>query len=117
MIRNLLILTCLAIAATACGNTSNSSSPNQSTTTAAKRSTTAFTSCLKNHGVTLPGGGGFPQGGQPPNGAQPPSNGQPPSGTGSGGPEIPAKFRKAIKACASLAPQGNGPPNGAFGGG
>lgn len=99
-----------AVLVAGCG----SSSPAASSSTAKKRSFAAFTACLKQHGVTGFGGGGFPGGGQPPSGGGQPPSGAPPSGGQQ--PTIPAKLRKAISACADVAPRsgqgGFGPPGG-----
>lgn len=62
-----------------------------------------FQSCLSEHGVELPQGGG------PPSGGAPPSGGQPPSGGGLPGPGGAAskKMQRAMQACQQYAPQGS----------
>ena len=95
----------------ACG----SSSAAPSTTSgsgASKASATAYTACLKQHGVTLPS---FPggSGGPPPGGGTPPSFGSGGTGPGGGGFGNNPKFQEAAAACKSLRPSGG---FGGFGG-
>lgn len=105
------LVTAVLVAASGCGS-SPSSGGNGSTSQ--KASFAAFTACLKQHGVSLPGGGqGFGGGAPPSSGGgfngTPPSGGQfngtPPSGGGFPGS---AKMQKAIQACQSLAPKRSG---------
>ena len=119
-LHGLLAVGVLAFTLAACGSGSpNASGSGSSTSTSTssgssstKASTTAFTSCLKQHGVTLPSGaGGFGAGG----GGAPPagSSGTPPSfpqgNSGAGAPGSGnSKFQAALKACASLRPSGSG---------
>jgi hypothetical protein len=74
-----------------------------------------YTACLKQHGVTMPSGGGAPPGGGA--GGTPPTgtNAAPPTGTTggtrpAGGPQMTAAqragFQKATTACASVRPSG-----------
>jgi hypothetical protein len=111
-----LVLLLIAAHVAGCGSTAGASSSSSSST---KRSFTAFTACLKRHGINgfgsgqPPGGGQFPNGGgQPPSGS-PPSGGQPPN--------ISSKMQKAFAACSSLAPRSGqgafGPPGGSSNGG
>jgi hypothetical protein len=65
-----------------------------------------FRTCLAQHGVKAPSGGGPPAGG-PPTG-QPPGSGQPPAGFG-GAPS--KKMQRALQACRQYAPR---PPGGGF---
>ncbi|MBW4078668.1 MAG: hypothetical protein HIU84_09215 [Acidobacteria bacterium] len=98
-----------SLALAACG--SNSATNTTTTTTASGSSssagTTAFTTCLAQHGVKLPSGAGF---NSPPSGA---SGGAPPAGTG--GPPAGAsgfgsnpKFQSALQACAKYQTGGTG---------
>jgi hypothetical protein len=65
-----------------------------------------FHTCLAQHGVKAPSGGGPPAGG-PPTG-QPPASGGPPGGFG----RAPSKkMQQAFQACRQYAP---GPPGGGF---
>jgi hypothetical protein len=96
----LTALVMLAALVASCGGGAGSST----TSTTANSSLTAFTSCMKQHGVTPRAGFG---GGQPPSGS-PPSNGNQPQR-----PAVSAKVQKALVACRSLRPQGGG---GGFGG-
>ena len=94
------IVTLLALA-TACGGTSSSArSGSGSGTGTGRADTSAFTSCLEEHGVELPD-----QNSQPPQGAPPSQGGQPPSGPVPGG-QMSQTFRKALEACQQYAPQG-----------
>jgi hypothetical protein len=107
------ILGALGILLAACSSASANASTSKTTAASGAASLTAYTNCLKSHGVTLPaggfgrggGGGGF--GGPPPSGA---------TGTGGTRPTIPASERtaltKAEAACASLRPKFNGTGGG-----
>ncbi len=115
----------VAAAVAACGGSSSSGSASGAAAKdAATSSRAAFTSCLKQHGVTVPsgagkfkrgsGGGGFPAGKAPTNTSGAPSagtGGAPGAGSGgSGGGGFGAggfgnsKFAKAMKACQSKLP-------------
>lgn len=145
----LVMLTALvaSLLIAACGGSSNSgkttTSKNAASTSTSKAaaSPTAFTTCLKQHGVTLPagrggfgfrrngttttgappaggypgGGGGYPGGG----GGYPGAGGTPPTGAGAfggGSAGGNSKFAKAFQACRSkLGSSGFG--RGHFGGG
>lgn len=110
----------------ACGGSAGSASSSTTTTTSAGRGAqgSAFTACLKQHGVTLPAGGfggsgGGPGGGGPPQGPSgTPPSGLPGGGTGGAGPSISIpgvsqqKVQAAFSACQSKLPRG-----GRFGGG
>ncbi len=82
----------------------------KSPSSSSKASTSAYLSCLKKHGVSIPKGGfggfGSPSGSGATSGGTRPTF---PKGSGSGS----SKFEKAAKACASLRPKGTNP----FGGG
>jgi|GEM_PF-2319518 len=62
----------------------------------------AFQTCLKQHGVTLPSGGGFGGGNQPPGGGFGGSGAPPSGGFGGGTGGGNSKFGSAIAACRSL---------------
>jgi hypothetical protein len=122
-----------SLALASCGsssatNTTNTTTPSGSSSSAG---TTAFTSCLAQHGVKLPSGGGFgsppsgASGGVPPAGASGPPAGAsgPPAGAsgppaGAGGFASNPKFQTALKACAKYQTGGVGgfkrPSNTAF---
>ncbi len=59
---------------------------------------TKMQACLKEKGVSLPGGGG-----QPPAGGAAGAGGQPPAGGGAGAPQLDAKSLAALQACAKAA--------------
>jgi hypothetical protein len=87
----------LATLAAACGSsTGNGASSNAGST----RSFTAFTSCLKQHGIKPLAGFGS---GQPPSGSPP---------NGGSRPQPSAKRQNALAACRQYAPQGG---RGGFG--
>jgi hypothetical protein len=126
----LLVTTACAVAAcgggggSAATTTSAGTTSNTTTSPAGAAGGAAFakyTTCLKQHGVTLPNfGQGQPPGGGAPNGGQgtPPTGTAPPTGTnGPGGQFNTAKFRQASAACASLRPKGGGFGGGFRGGG
>jgi hypothetical protein len=93
------LLLVLAATAAGCGASSSGGSPSSSAGTT--RSFTAFTTCLKQHGVKpLAGFGG---GGQRPSGSRP---------TGGSRPQPSAKRQQALAACRQYAPQGG---QGGFG--
>ena len=115
---------CAVLLLAACGGGGGSkanASSTPSTNGAGDRS--EFTSCLKDHGVTLPAGGFNPPAGGGANGGGPPDGGPPdggvPGGNGNGGPQfsIPGvssdKLQAAMSACRSKLPSGAG----GFGGG
>jgi hypothetical protein len=118
-------LVVLALALSACGGTASGSAGTSSTPSTSTPTTTtggganrfaAYTSCLRQHGVTLPNfGRRGTNGGTPP--ANPPGGNPPQNGRGRGGffgNQTPAQrkaFQAAQTACASLRPQG-----GFFGG-
>jgi hypothetical protein len=143
----MLVALVAALSIAACGGSSGSNSSNSNksassknasatTTTSGGSSRTAFTACLKQHGVTLPKGGGRFRGGF---GGRTSTNGAPPTGVqagGYGGGGYPgaggggffgggagangggfaggnSKFAKAFQACRSKLPAGAG----GFGGG
>ena len=102
----------------ACGTSSASGSSSSTTKPGATASRTAYTACLKQHGVTLPnfaGGRGAAAG----SGSTTPSftPGSFPSGTGgfAGGFANNPKYQKATAACKSVRPSG-GFGGGRFGG-
>jgi hypothetical protein len=90
---------------TASSASTASDSPSASASGNGSAARAAYTACLKDHGVTLPTGrpSGFPT--DHPSGA--PGNG----GAWGGGSPDPAR-QAAMKACASLRPQGGGRGNG-----
>ena len=90
-----LVLVLVALAA-ACGSSTGGASSNAGST----RSFTAFTSCLKQHGVKPQAGFGS---GQPPSGSPP---------NGGSRPQPSAKRQRALAACRQYAPQGG---QGGFG--
>jgi len=95
----------------ACGS-SASGSGTTTTKPSGTASLTAYTNCLKQHGVTLPN---FTHGSIPTGGTRPtftPGSGSRPSGFGSGGFSSNPKFEKAAAACKSLRPSGG---SGGFG--
>lgn len=109
------------LALAACGGASASSTPSTSSTAAATgggapaggtaQNVSAFTNCLKAHGLTLPAGGSGPGAGAPAGGFA--AGGSTP---GAGAPS--AKNRAAFQACAKYQPKGgfaNG--GGGFGAG
>jgi hypothetical protein len=141
----ILVALLAALAITACGSNSNGAKTTASNKNAAATSTTqsggaarsAFTACLKQHGVTLPQGraGGFGGGDVPPTGTSPsggpPTGGYPGAGggfaggAGAGGAGFAggsSKFAKAFQACRAKLPGGFrqggfGPGAGRAGGG
>ncbi len=85
---------------------------------ATARSATTFTSCMRQHGVTLPPGSGGPVAGGVPSGGTANQSG-PTGAPGAGAPADPTTQR-ALKACSSLLPGGsaslgNGAPAGGSG--
>ena len=115
------------VALAACGGgSSGSASSSTSTSSPAGRGaqSSAFTACLKQHGVTLPAGGfgngGGPGGGGPGGPSGPPPNGfRPPGGTGGGGRpsiSIPGVSQQDVQAAFSAC-QSKLPNGGRFGGG
>jgi hypothetical protein len=105
----------VALGLSACGSSSANGSSTTTTKPAGAASETAYTACLKQHGVTLPN---FGHGtGTPPTGGGTPPSFTPGSGTftpGSrGGFASNPKFEKAAAACKSLRPKGG---FGRFGG-
>jgi len=97
-VRCVLLLTSLAVIASACS--SSASTSKSSSTTSGSGSLAAYRSCLESHGVTPPSGpsgsGGFPGAG---------AGGSRPGGTGGGGLSSNSAFAKAAAACASLRPK------------
>jgi hypothetical protein len=91
-----LVLLLVALAA-ACGSSTGGGASSSAGST---RSFTAFTSCLKQHGVKPLAGFG---GGQPPSGSPP---------NGGSRPQPSAARQKALAACRQYAPQGG---QGGFG--
>ena len=93
----------------ACGSSSASGANASSTKPSGRASRTAYSNCLKQHGVTLPnftgGTGGPPAGGETPPSFTP--------GSGAGGFRSNPAFQKAATACKSLRPSGG---FGGFGG-
>jgi hypothetical protein len=132
-----LVVVPLALLAAGCGGSSSASPPATTTTAGASgpagggargAALTAFTSCLKAHGIASTGFGGFGrrQGGASgplgASGARPRFNGSGPSG-GSGvrggfGRNLTAAQQKAFTACRSKLPAGTGRfgPGGGGGG-
>jgi hypothetical protein len=98
-----VLATCCAVAA--CGSSSaattktSTSAANTSSTTRGRFDSTAFRTCLKQHGVTLPNRrpGSAPPGGGPPAGGGFFGGGG--GGGGGGGQFANPKFRAAIQAC------------------
>jgi hypothetical protein len=134
-----LVVVPLALLAAGCGGSSSATPPATTTTAAASgpaaggargAAFTAFTSCLKAHGIASTGFGGFgrrPGGASGPlgaSGARPRFNGSGPSG-GSGarggfGRNLTAAQQKAFTTCRSKLPAGTGrfgPGGGGAGGG
>ena len=109
------------LALAACGGSAKASTSSTTTTPTGRGfRNAAFTTCLKDHGVTLPGfGNGGPPGGAP-NGASGPSGGGFLGGggrrDGGGGAGLSATDRAAFQACRSKLPNG-GRFGGGFGGG
>ena len=141
---SVLVLVPLALLAAGCGGGSSSSSAPAAATTAGTGAPaggsgaqgvalTAFTSCLKQHGITTTGFGGLgrrPRGASGASGASGPSGasgvtrrfGQGGSGPGGGGffgRNLTAAQQKAFTACRSKLPAGTGRfgPGGASGAG
>jgi hypothetical protein len=129
-----LVALIAALGVAACGSSSNNSSKNASVTTTTKSgsgkstSQTALTTCLKQHGVTLPKrrpgagfGGGTGTNTAPPTGTT--AHGGPGSGGIFGGGGAPgggfasgnSKFAKAFEACRSKLGSGAGSFGGGFG--
>jgi hypothetical protein len=98
----------------ACGSSSAapSTTSGSGASKSSKASATAYTACLKQHGVTLPS---FPggSGGPPAGGGTPPTFGSGGSVPGGGGFANNPKFQEAASACKSLRPSGG---FGGFGG-
>lgn len=122
-IRTALLVSCVPVILAACGSSPAAGSSTSSTTakSSGTASLTAYTNCLKQHGVTLPnfpnGSGGPPTGGSVPSGTPPSfgSGGSPPAG---GNFANNPKFQKAAAACKSLRPSGSsgfGGPGGSGG--
>lgn len=111
----LLVIAALSLAACGGGGAADTSSTPSNTPSGGASSFAAYATCLRNHGVHLPGFGGAGSGGPPSSPpANPPSGSPPQNGGGFGGNLTPAQrkaFRAAQTACASLRPQGG------FGGG
>jgi hypothetical protein len=119
-------LTALACSAgfllAACGGGGAKANASSTSSTNGAGDRSAFTSCLKDHGVTLPASGFTPPAGGGANGGGPPGGGAPgggvPGGNGNSGPQfsIPGvsndKLQAALSACRSKLPNGGG-----FGGG
>jgi hypothetical protein len=98
----------LALVVAGCGSSSPSASSATTTTTttgsgANTANRTAFTACLAQHGVKLPG--------RPPGGGSG-GNGQPPAGGGGGLANLTAAQRQAFTACRSKLPAGTRPGGG-----
>lgn len=138
--RTLATLAVLAASTTlaACGGSDPSKTTTTRTTAAGQggsttASRTAFQTCLRQHGITIPtgtagagsgnggfrggtppggGNGGF-QGGTPPGGSNGGFRGGPPTGGRfPGGGANSSKFRTAFKACGAKLPNGGRFPNG-----
>lgn len=130
----LAVVAALALALAACGGGGSASASSTTTTTTPGRGfrNAAFTSCLKQHGVTLPAGS---FGGRRPNGASGASGASGGGGRqfgggggggggffGGGGPAISipgvsaSKVQAAFSACRSTLPSGGRFGGGGFGG-
>jgi hypothetical protein len=96
------------LALAACGSSSANGSSTSPSKPSGAASTTAYTACLKQHGVTLPnfGSGGRPGGETPGGGETPPSFTPGSGGAGGGGFRNNPAFSKAAAACKSLRPSG-----------
>jgi len=123
VVRAVLLVSCVPIILAACGSSSPAGSKANASTSKSSgtASLTAYTNCLKQHGVTLPN---FANGSGPPGGGGSVPSGTPPS-FGPGG-SAPAggnfgnnpKFQKAATACKNLRPSGSsgfGGPGGSGG--
>jgi hypothetical protein len=117
-----LLIVLVALVAAGCGSSSPGADTTQTTTASGASGggpggqtagLAAFQTCLKQHGITTPGGFGRPRGGSggtPP----PPSTGQagtPPAGTNGGAPggfaqNLTPAQQKAFTACRSKLPAG-----------
>jgi hypothetical protein len=106
----LVLIGVIPLLLAACSSASASGSASSTTKPSGTASRTAYTACLKQHGVTLPsftGGGGRP-GANAAGGTRPaftPGSGSFPGG-GRGGFANNPKFQKATAACKSLRPAG-----------
>jgi hypothetical protein len=118
-IRAAITVVGLASALAACGGgskTPGSTSPTATT----KASLSAYTACLKQHGLSFAAGGGFPGagGGAPGAGGGTPPSLPPGGSSGNAGTGFPvggnSKFQQAFKACASLQPKGSAGFRGGF---
>jgi hypothetical protein len=120
-VRSVLLVSCVPVILAACGSSSAAGSSASSSTSKASgtASLTAYTNCLKQHGVTLPnfgGSGGPPTGGAGAGGETPPSFGSGGATPGGGNFANNPKFQKAEAACKSLRPSGGfGSPGGSGG--
>jgi hypothetical protein len=110
-----LLIGCVPLMLAACGSSSASGSVGSSSSSVPKSSATAsrtaYTNCLKQHGVTISaaGGGGIPSGAPPSFGSE---GAAPAQGNLSNNPA----FQKASNACKSLRPSGGfGGPSGSGG--
>jgi hypothetical protein len=105
----LLLVGVVPLVLAACGSSSANGSSTSTTKPSGAASETAYTSCLKQHGVTLPNFGGG-AGRAPGSGETPPSftpGSSIPGGFGGGGGfRNNPKFAKAAAACKSLRPAG-----------
>jgi len=103
----------LALSACGSGSATNTTTTVPSTS-GSSSGTTAFTTCLAQHGVKLPSGAGFsspPSGassGAPPAGASGPPAGASGPPAGAGGFASNPKFRTALQACAKYQTGGAG---------
>ena len=111
-----LLVGVVPLALAACGSSSANGSSTSTTKPSGTASETAYASCLKQHGVTLPNfshrTGGTSTGGETPPSFTP-GSGSFPGGPGGGGFQNNPKFQKAATACKSLRPKGG---FGRFGG-
>jgi len=121
-VRTALLVSCVPVILAACGSSPAAGSSTSSTTpkSSGTASLTAYTNCLKQHGVTLPnfpsGSGGPPTGGSGAGGETPPSFGSGGAAPGQGNFANNPKFQKAAAACKSLRPSGGfGGPGGSGG--
>ncbi len=100
-----IVLGVVSVALAACGSASAKGSGTSTTTKPAAASQTAYTKCLKQHGVNtsnFPGRNGAAPGG----GTRTPGSGSFPGGGGGGGLFNNPTFQKAAAACKSLRPAG-----------
>jgi hypothetical protein len=100
-----LLLGVVPLALAACGSSSANGSSTSTTKPSGTASATAYTACLKSHGVTLPNFGSRPTGSGETTPSFTPGSGSFPGGTGGGFRNNP-KFAKAEAACKSLRPAG-----------